>query len=337
MKIGKIPETVLKRSVLKQIRTKRKEVLVGAGVGEDCAVLSLKEDEVFVISTDPITAAADNAGRLAIIASTNDIASSGAEPVGAMVSALLPEDMEEPQLCKIMQQMEETCASLNIQLMGGHTEVTRAVNWPVLTVTAVGKAKRSRVIATGGAKPGQDIVVTKWIALEGASILACEREAQLLEKYPPGFVEEVKGYGRFLSVAPEAAIAARCGASAMHDVTEGGIFGALWELAESAGVGLSVELKKIPVRQEAIELCEFFGLNPYGFISGGALLIAIDRGHDLVDALAKEGIDASVIGKVTEGNDRVVINGDEKRFLEPPRPDELYKVTADIRCIAPVL
>lgn len=326
MKIGKVSENVLKRSILKQIKTKRDEVLIGAGVGEDCAVLSLKEDEVFILSTDPITATAEHIGRLSVLAATNDLAASGAEPIGIMVSALLPEEIQEPQLRAMMQQMEEVCGELRIQLMGGHTEITKTVNQPILTVTGVGKAKKDRFVTTDGARAGQDVVITKWIALEGTSIIAHAKEAELLTKYPSGIIEEAKNFERFLSVIPEAATAVRSGVSAMHDVTEGGIFGALWELAESAGVGLEIDLKKIPVRQETIEICEFFGINPYELISGGAMLMTTDNGHELVRALEREEIAAAVIGKTTDNNDRVVIHEEERRFLEPPKSDELYKV-----------
>lgn len=326
MKTGKVPENVLKRSILKQIHTKREEVLVGAGVGEDCAILALSEDEVFVVSTDPVTGAVKDAGALAVQVTVNDLASSGAEPVAVLVSALLPEGTEEPEIRALMTQMEEVCGKLHVQIAGGHTEITRAVNQPVLTVTGIGKAKKDHVITTKGAKPGQDIVVSKWIGLEGTSILAKEKEAELLTRYPSHLIEEAKAFDRFLSIVPEAATAGKSGVAAMHDVTEGGIFGALWELAESSGVGLEIDLKRIPVRQETIEICEFYELNPYELISSGSLLMVTDDGFDLVRKLAGEHIPAAVIGKVRAGNDRVVINEDERRFLEPPKADELYKV-----------
>lgn len=326
MKIGKVPESVLKRSILRQIHTKREEVLIGAGVGEDCAILALKDDEVFVVSTDPVTGTTKDAGALAVQITANDLASSGAEPVAVLVSALLPEETEEPQIRELMRQMEERCASLHIQIVGGHTEVTRTVNQPVLTVTGIGKAKKDRIVTTRGARPGQDVVLSKWIALEGTSIIAKEKEKELLTKYPSHLVEEAKAFDRFLSIVPEAAAAGKAGVTAMHDVTEGGIFGALWELAESSGVGLEIDLKRIPVRQETIEVCEFFGLNPYELISSGSLLMVTDDGLDLVRKLEAEHIHAAVIGKIREGNDRVVINEEERRFLEPPKADELYKV-----------
>jgi hydrogenase maturation factor len=114
------------------------------------------------------------------------------------------------------------------------------------------------------------------------------------------------------------------GVSAMHDVTEGGVFGALWEMAAASGTGIEVDLKKIPVRQETVEICEYFDINPYMLISSGAMLIATAHGSHLVDRLAAAGIHGAVIGCATSGNDRIIRNGDERRFLEPPKTDELF-------------
>ncbi len=326
MKIGKVPENVLKRSVLKQIRTKRPEVVLGADVGEDCAAIKLEEDETFVLSIDPITGTAQDIGTLAIQVTANDLASSGAEPVGVLLTVLLPPEAREIALKRIMSQVEEACAKAGIQIIGGHTEVTSAVNQPVVTVCGVGKVKDGKLISTAGARAGMDLLVTKWIGIEGTSILAKEREAELLTRFSSSFVEEAKRFDRYLSVLPEAGIAAEAGVSAMHDVTEGGIFGALWEMAEASGVGLEIDLKKIPIRQETVEICEFFGVNPYKLISSGCMLMAAVDGNTLARELEKAGIPAAIIGKAVEGNDRVLLNGDERRFLEPPKTDELYEV-----------
>ncbi len=326
MKIGKVSENVLKRTVLKGIKNTREEVLIGAGPGEDCAVLELKEDEVFVTSTDPITGTATDIGRLAVHVAVNDLAAQGAEPIGLLTTALLPENYKESRLKDIMEQYKETCTSLGIQPLGGHTEVTRAVNRPVLTVTGIGKAKKDRLTHTANAKPGMDIIVTKWVGLEGTSILAKEKSEELLTRYPRSLVENAKNFDAFLSVLPESRIAVHNGAVAMHDITEGGVFGALWELSVCAGVGIEVDLKKIPIRQETVEVCEFFDLNPYCLISSGSMLIVAENGYDCVKALEEEGIHAVVIGKTTDNNDKAVLNEGEKRFLEAPKPDELYKI-----------
>lgn len=316
----------MKRSVLRQLHNRRDEVLLGAGVGEDCAALTLEADEVFVMSTDPITGTGKEMGSLAVITTANDLASSGAEPVGVMLTILLPEESEEALLKEIMRDAEATCEKFHMQILGGHTEVSAAVNRPVISVSGVGKVKKDAMIKTGGARPGMDIVVSKWIGIEGTVILAKERERELLGRYATTFIDRSKDLDAYISVLSEAAVAARSGVSAMHDITEGGIFGALWEMAEASGVGLEIDLKKIPVRQETIEICEFFGLNPYELISGGSMLMAAEDGNQLVHELEKAGIPAAVIGKAMTGNDRVLRNEEERRFLEPPKPDELYRV-----------
>ncbi len=326
MKIGKISETVLKRSILKQIGHRREEVLVGPAVGEDCSVLSIEQDEVIVLSTDPITGAVKDIGTLAVNITANDIASNGAEVFGLMLTILLPEGTEEAELRTIMTDIEAECRKLNLEVIGGHTEITKAVNQPIVTVTGVGKMKRDNMIKTAGAGVGQEIVMTKWAGLEGTAIIACEKEEELITKYAPSFIENAKQFINHISVVPEAMVARAVGVTSMHDVTEGGIFGALWEIGAASKVGLEVDLKKILLKQETVEICEFYDLNPYMLISSGCMLIITDKANLLVDRLKSEGIAASVIGRITEGNDRIIINDEERRYLEPPKSDELYKV-----------
>lgn len=325
MKIGKIPETVLKRSVFKQIHHRRNEILVRPGVGEDCSVLEVGPDEVIVMSTDPITGTVNEIGTLAVHITANDIASSGAEPIGILLTIILPADASESDLKDIMKDVESVCCELDMEVMGGHTEVSSAVNQPIVSVTGVGKINKSDLIKTAGMKPGDELVMTKWTGLEGTAIIARDKEEALLERFRKDFLERATGLFQDISVVKEARIAKKIGVSSMHDVTEGGIFGALWEAAAASNVGIEVDLKKIPIKQETIEICEFFDLNPYMLISSGCMLISTDKGNALVDALSKEGISSTIIGKVIEGNDRIIINEDERRYLEPPKADELYK------------
>lgn len=327
MKVGKVSENVLKRSVIKQINQKRREeIVLGAGVGEDCSVVSLQEDEMLVLSTDPITGTTKDIGALAVTITVNDLASSGAEPIGLMVTILLPPVCNEEELKQTMAQIDKACEAANIQVMGGHTEVTRAVNQPLISVTGVGKVKKGKLITTAGAKPGMDIVVTKWIGLEGTSIIAKEKEEELQQEFTQELIEQAKGFDQYLSVLPEAIVASKSGVAAMHDITEGGVYGALWEMAEASGVGLKIQLRKIPIRQETVELCEYFGIHPYQLISSGSMLIATENGTKLVEELKAEGIPATLIGYTTEGKDRVLCYQEECRFLEPPKTDELYRV-----------
>lgn len=324
MEIGKVPENVLKRSVFKKLTVKRPEVVVHAGVGEDCAVLAPTGDAL-VLSTDPITGTAKDIGKLAFHITANDIASSGAELVGMMLTIIFPPENTEEELKQIMKDVTELAAEYNVEILGGHTEVSPAVNQTLVSVTGVGRIAPGEMVTTSGLKPGQDLVVTKWIGLEGTSILAAEKEKELLAKLPAELVETARDFGKLLSVVPDGRVAMEIGVSAMHDVTEGGIFGALWEMAAASGVGLEVDLRKIPIRQETIEVCEVFDINPYMLISSGAMLIGTDHGSQLVEALKRAGIHGAVVGRATKGNDRVIINGEERRFLEPPKTDELFR------------
>ena len=187
MKIGKIPEATLKKVILEQLGAKRDEVLIGPGIGEDCAALKLEEGEVFVLSTDPITGAAKEAGRLAVHITANDLISSGAEPVGLMLTVLLPPEKELRQLSA---EVQEECLKLGISVIGGHTEVTDAVRQPLISVTGVGRVKEEELVSTRGAKPGQDIVVTKYIGLEGTGIIAREQEHLLKERFGDEVLDE---------------------------------------------------------------------------------------------------------------------------------------------------
>lgn len=325
MKIGKLPEQVLIRSVLKQIKHRRDEVLIGPGVGLDCAALELGEGEALVMSTDPITGTVKDLGRHCIHITANDLAASGAEPLGVMLTVLLTEETEEAEIKKMMAEAEEACKELNMEILGGHTEITDVVKQPLITVTGVGKIKKERLLNQVQAKPNLDVVITKWIGLEGTSILAKEREEDLLKTFSPAFVNTAKGFDQYLSVVPEGRIASDMGASAMHDITEGGVFGALWELASAGNVGLEIDLKAIPIRQETVEVCEHFDANPYQIMSSGSMMIAIQDGAALVRSLKAEGIEASVVGRTTEGRDKILRNGQEIRYLDRPQPDELYK------------
>lgn len=343
MKTGKISESILKRSVLKYCKTKREEVVKGAAPGVDCAFFTYPDrqgrgtggqvpdcqDKVFCAATQTVSLPVIRAGCYAVYAAVNAIAAGGGIPFAMQMALTLPEGTEESELKRIMQLTEEAAGICKVQIAGGHTEVTGAVKYPVISVTAFGyRLEAAERVSRGLPAAGQAVVMTKWMGLEGTAVLAQEREAELLERYPFSITTAAKGFEKYLPVLPEAATALKSGATAMHDMRNGGVFGGLYELAGRLGVGLSIDLKKIPVKQETIEICEFFDLNPYGLLSGGSLLIVAEDGDGMVKALQEAGIPAAVIGRTTDNNDKVLHNGEEIRFLEPARPDEIGKVIA---------
>lgn len=326
MKVGKISEVALSRAVFKQLNSRRDEVLFGGSIGEDCAAMKLNAGEVCVLSSNPVTGSGKIQGALAIYSAVNNLVTSGAEAVGVLVTALLPEDFKESRLIELSEMMEEVCQALHIQVMGGHTEVTMAVREPVFSVTAVGKAKENELLHAKYAKADQDIVMSKWIGMEGSVAIVAAKEKELRMRFPKAMIDKIKAMLPNCCVSVEAALAVKSGVSAMHDVSSGGIYGALYELSEAAGVGLEIDLRAIPIKQETVEICEYLGLNPYYLKSGGSMLMVCDHGQELVRLLEKEGISAAVIGRTTSNHAKTVSNEGEISYLERPKADELLKL-----------
>jgi hydrogenase expression/formation protein HypE len=324
MKSGKLPSNVLEKRILSSFRFKREEVLVRSKVGEDCSVLDFGE-YACVVSTDPITGASNEIGRLAVHISCNDVAANGVEPFGLLFTILAPEGTKLEVLQDIVRQAAEEAASLKVEIIGGHTEITPAVNRIVVSTTAIGRAAKDRVVTSSGAKPGDYIILTKWAGLEGTAIIAHDFEKRLRGRMDDTLLESAQAMMGHISVVKEGLIAGEMGATAMHDVTEGGVLGALWELAEASGVGLRIYQDKIPVRTETRAICEEFGLNPLKLISSGCMLITCRDGQGMLEALNREGIPASIIGEVVEEG-RTLVSGEREMPIDPPESDELYKV-----------
>lgn len=326
MRIGKVSESVLKRSVLKRMKHRRDDVLLGAGVGEDAAAIEAGLEDVVMLTTDPVTATTHDMGTYGVYAVANDLLAGGARPVGVLCNILLPPNAREIAIKRMMDEVENCCRELDMEILGGHTEVTAAVNQPVLTVTGVGKCKKNEISSIKKFAKGDALVMTKWAGSQGAAILAKDHEEKLTSRYTRSFIEDTKQLGENLSIAKEVGIAKRVGVTGMHDVAQGGIYGALWDVASAAGVGFEVDLGKIPIKQETVEICEFFDINPYQLMSAGCLLLGTRNPDKMVEELTKQGIYAEVIGKIVSGNDKVILRDGERFFLEPIKSDELFGI-----------
>lgn len=334
MKTGKLSESVVKRSILKKLRTKRPEVIQGAGIGEDCALFSFGE-EVIALSVSSFTVFDDTPILPRIIAAVNNVAAGGARPTGILIAAILPPQTGEQTIKSLMDQVEAACGQLHIQAVGGDSRISPFVTRIQLSVTILGK-KENKNIPSQSNKPGQDVVMTKWLGLAGTALLARKKKDILLRRLPAYMIDEATGFDQYMSVIGEAATAVKFGTSHMHDVSRGGIFTALWELAQRAGVGLNIDIKKLPIKQETVEICEILGVNPYELDGAGSLLMICEDGNGLVDRLRQEGILAVVIGKITDDNARILINGEEKRYLDRPAGEALEEdfEGADVRNVS---
>ncbi|RRD95917.1 hydrogenase maturation factor [Clostridiales bacterium COT073_COT-073] len=329
LKIGKVSEKLLNRWIFAAGNYQRAEVLQGPALGEDCAAVELAPDEIMILSTDPITATEENIGYLAVHVTLNDLAAAGAEPIGLMVTVLLPPEYPESSLESLLTELRQSMSGQQLAILGGHTEVTDAVNRVIISVTGVGKITREKVLLNKEIKAGDQIVMTKYAGLEGTSILAKAKAEELAKELNADFLKRAADLDQLISVLPESRVAmadARIRLKAMHDVTEGGVLGALWEISGKAGKGLAVDLEKVPILQETIEITEFFDLNPYKLISSGSMLMIAENGELLVRKLVDAGIPAAIIGELTDSKERIVVYAGVRQAILPPEGDELYKI-----------
>ncbi len=329
MKQGKLDNKLLEKIVFENIKYKRQEVLVRAGIGEDCATIDFGEYDC-VVSTDPITASIKDVGRLAIHISCNDIAANGVRPTGIMLAMLLPSDITEKDIEEIMHSAGQAAESVNVEIIGGHTEITAAVNRPVIVSTALGRAIKGENRTSDEIREGDGIFVTKNVGLEGTGIIASDC-VSLIDDF---FSEKELSYARKMldevSVVPEGIIAGELGTHGMHDITEGGVLGAVWEICELSGLGCEILEKQIPVDELTLKFSEALNFDWKRLISSGSMLIVVPQGRDeeFFERFDSENIKLSKIGTLKKKEyGRILMDGAAAvKEIEAPGRDEIYKV-----------
>lgn len=311
--IGKLPADDLANLLARYVPNDPR-LVVGGAVGQDAAVIDMG-DRYLVAKTDPITFATDKIGWYAVNINANDIACTGATPRWFLATLLLPEKATTPELVdNIFEQIHTACAQLNITLAGGHTEITYALNRPLVIGQMLGEVQPDNLITTSGAQVGDDVILTKGIAIEATAIIATEMRAQLLAHFDD---EKLNDYANFLSrpgisVVKDAKIAiAAGGVHALHDPTEGGVATGLHELAQAANVGLDIFEDRLPYLPETVALCRHFQLDPLGIIASGALLIAAHPTYSarIMAHLAQAGLRAALIGRILPPENGCTITG----------------------------
>ncbi|MCP4425118.1 MAG: AIR synthase [Chloroflexi bacterium] len=329
--LGKLPPDLL-AALLAQATTADPDVLLGPGVGLDCAVVRTG-DTLLVFKSDPITFATDEIGWYLVQINANDIATTGATPRWLLATLLLPEGQTTAvSVTIIMTQITDVCRELNIALIGGHTEITYGLDRPIVVGTLVGAVTPERLVTPRGATPGDRILLTKGVPIEAVAILAREFPERLADDLSASELAQARDFltNPGISVLRDAQIAARAGkVTAMHDPTEGGLAGALWELAEASGRSLVVNPALIPIPPLAARICRVFGLNPLATIASGALLLTAspEAAKSIRQALLAAGIACAEIGWVEEGSAAVWREGGNGRILLPrPARDEIARV-----------
>lgn len=319
LRLGKLDNDDLERLVLKKFQRVRPESLSSPTIGQDCAMLDLGGDLV-VLSCDPITSAGiTHLGRLTVHVSCNDAAAAGAEPVGLLVTLLMPPTGSMEEISRISDDLAFAAQLANVDILGGHTEVTDSVVRPVTSATVIARQPRGNVLR--GMRPGDEIVMTKWAAIEGTAILSEDFSARLAN-VSSSILASARALSSQLSIVAESKVAMRSGATAMHDVTEGGVLGAAWELGYANSCAVNIDPTEIPVREETRVICDALTLDPLRLIGSGSLLIACENGARLCAALHSEGIPSRIIGRAIEGKTSFA----GTFLLEEPHADEIYRL-----------
>src|SRR5579859_1349024 len=322
--VGKVPPDALDALVYRHLGARRADVLVHASFGEDCAVVDFGGG-LAAVTTDPITGAGLDLGWYAILVGTNDLAAAGAEPVAVVLTILLSPARAAADLARIMRDAGAAAASLGVEIAGGHSEVVGGLTRTIVVVTALGRVMRDRLLRSGAAQSGDALLLTKAAGVEGTAILADLRRADLAGALGEAGVSRARAFRERLSVLPEARAAAAAGAHAMHDVTEGGVLGAVYELAAASGLGVLLDADRVPVLPETRAICDALGADPLALIGSGALLVATPQPDRTAAAIADAGVPATVIATLGPGDRRVRRAGREGPLV-PPERDELWRV-----------
>ena len=300
--------------------------MVHSGIGEDCSIIGFGEN-CCVLSCDPITGSSSNIGWLAVHISCNDIAASGVEPIGILVTILAPGSTNEKDIYDLMKEINRAASEINVEILGGHTEITESVNKIIVTTTAIGKGAADKYITSAGAKPGDSIIVTKFAGLEGTSIIANDYEEYLKDKLDKNIIENAKKFIDIISVVKEGLIGGKLQVSSMHDATEGGLLGAIWEVAEASGTGFEIYKDLIPITLETKEICRVMDIDPLRLISSGMMIITTRDRYKLLETLKLEGISAAYIGNIVENiNRKIMVNDGAEIDVIPPQNDELFNI-----------
>ena len=329
---GKIPIDVLKEVVFRNLGAQRKEVALGPRAGIDGAVIEVENKSV-IVSMDPITGALERIGWLAVNVNANDIATFGVEPMFFLSCMLLPEKAEKKSVETISVQMNEAARNLGIAIIGGHCETTSGLRKPIVVGCMMGMTQKGKYVTAGGAKARDKLILTKSAGIEGTAILASDRRKQLGKSLSSRELTKAKSLFSQISVVKDAITAFRTGAvRAMHDPTEGGITGAIHEIADASGLGVKVFEEKIQVERETMKICRFYQIDPLQLIASGSLLIAAkpDSADRITRALARKGIPSEIIGEFTPSpQDRKIIRKNGKtESLERPMTDQLWQALA---------
>jgi len=330
--LGKLNFDILEKLLEKYPGILDERLVVGPKVGEDAAVIDFP-DRYLIAKTDPITFAMDEIGWYAVHINANDVAIRGAKPRWFQPAILLPEGRSTEYLVEeIFRQISRACRDLGVTIVGGHTEITHSLDRPIVVGSMFGEVEKGKLVTTSGARPGDDILLTKGIVIEGTAIIAREKHEDLRKRgYEEKFIQRCIEYlyKPGISVVKEALLANQFEIHSMHDPTEGGLATGLYEMARASAVGMAIYVDKIDLLSDSKRLCVEYGLDPLGTITSGSLVLATDpeNAKKVLQAYLRSGIRASVIGRVKERGFGIKIIKDRRsEDLKWSEKDEITRI-----------
>lgn len=285
------------------------------------------EKEIIISKQAEVCGYSKQIGEYAIASVVNALEAEGAEKIGLGVRVAIPAFGYTSRIHGIEKNVRAVCKRKAYELLEMDGRKHPALRLPQVTVTGVARAmKQPDIVGEKRLTSGQSIIFTKWLGMEGMVRIVEEKEETLKERFAAGFLKQIQSYRNCLFARKEIYIAKGQGAVWMEQVGEGGVLAALWRLSAAAGTGIRVDMKRLPILQETVEVCECFQLNPYQLASAGSFLMVTENGEELCHILNGQGISAAVIGQVTDNNDKIIQNGEEIRYIDRPAPDEIYKI-----------
>lgn len=351
MNQGSVFENILSRTILKHIRKNNKKVTIGAAIGNDYSRINVSERQevVSAIGFATFMDSQVDMAKVAFIKALNNFSMSGGSPIGIQVNIMMPTSVatlynnldEDPLIVRddnretkridkflkvIMETLNELCNHNKIQIMGGHTEISRNFNKPSISITMIGEVDKDITFNTKNIKAGDEIIMTGFSGAMGASLIANIKEKELLSRFASSYINEAKCDIMGFSLDIISKIAIENNALYMHDVSCGGLYGALGQVASKISKGIAINHEAISIKQETIEICEFYDINPYMLDGTGSVIVITRNASELLAVFSQKGIEASIIGEVLDSNEKIIINGDEKRFLTPAMGDEIYQI-----------
>lgn len=318
MKKGKLDLKQLKNIIKKYTGIKRENTVLSSSIGEDCSIIDLKsfKDDLMLISSDPITFTSKNIGKLGVIINTNDIYATGGRGYGVILNIFLTENSTIDDFENIMEQIHNECLIHNIEILGGHTEVTDIVNDIMISMTIIGTSSKDNLVKTGSSNLGDMIFITKTLGIEGTTVLYDKYKDDILQILNEDDLKEIEEFRDKISIRNESLILNNFEITSMHDITEGGLIGALLEMSMASDKGFKIYKDKIGISTVTEKICSFLKVDILKLISSGNLIFTCNKiyGEQIQKELNQKGIECFLIGEIIESGNYILNDGYDKKI-----------------------